>query len=58
MILEKSFLDIAVKNARVSKLYGYRVLAGRTHRSWREKMSEGPQKKPPFIVRSLGVFRS
>jgi hypothetical protein len=29
----KSFLDIAVKNAGVSKLYGYRVVAGRIHRS-------------------------
>ena len=32
-ILEKSFFDIAVKNAGVSKLYGYRVVSGRIHRN-------------------------
>jgi len=48
-ILEKSFFDIAVKNAGVSKLYGYRVVAGRIHRSWSEEDGRGaPQKRPPF----------
>jgi hypothetical protein len=44
-MMEKSFLDIAVKNAGVSKLYGYRVVAGRIHRSWSEEDGRGARKR-------------
>ena len=47
-MMEKSFLDIAVKNAGVSKLYGYRVVAGRIHRSWSEEDGRGPRKEAAF----------
>jgi hypothetical protein len=47
-ILEKSFFDIAVKNADVSKLYGCRVVAGRIHRSGVTRTGEGPAKEAAF----------
>jgi hypothetical protein len=46
--LEKIFFDIAVKNAGVSKLYGYRVVAGRIHRSWGEEDGRGTAKEAAF----------
>jgi len=44
----KSFFDIAVKNADVSKLYGCRVVAGRIHRSGVTRTGEGPAKEAAF----------
>ena len=57
--MEKSFFDITVHNAGVSKLYGYRVVAGRIHLSWVGRTGErGPVKERPISKSGhLGVSR-